>query len=441
MARYFGEHMAMLHAATSPSTSQTGGWNDANSRPAEPDIEREPAEQRLTRIPDNTSTRPSSDLSYRAVARNMERENRSILRDATSLRGFSATIQDANDRFEELQRHTEAVLTESRNARLAIERLRDPSSMAAEIQDARDTLEAARNGTRNHMRLAMERQLSRDSTPPARPVSILICLIWTRAQPLNANHTYRPAQNPRHARPIWAEDWPRDRRPDASTGGNNSQSTPRVIRSYADNLRPSGASRMPNVPASYDMGTVAARRGLSIPGDATQQHLVPVDGLGDRNRSLSPEDDDVWDTLLSSITPDPQPPSVGTSFASTSAPASAATSQTTTSNSAAQTSLTTPDGLYGELDAEHPCESGGDNSDTESEELWSGVRRLRRSYADIVGRATSRAGGRENEDLEMMGGGVDDMQRIVRNLARREDIPDEWWAEVGLSRSLPREAA
>lgn len=38
------------------------------------------------------------------------------------------------------------------------------------------------------------------------------------------------------------------------------------------------------------------------------------DGLGDRDRSLSPERDDVWNTLLSTITPDPQPPSVGSSF-------------------------------------------------------------------------------------------------------------------------------
>jgi hypothetical protein len=33
-------------------------------------------------------------------------------------------------------------------------------------------------------------------------------------------------------------------------------------------------------------------------------------------------------------------------------------------------------------------------------------------------------------------GGIGGMQRIVRNLARREDIPDEWWAEAGLSRTL-----
>ncbi|KAM4057474.1 hypothetical protein HRG_014418 [Hirsutella rhossiliensis] len=33
------------------------------------------------------------------------------------------------------------------------------------------------------------------------------------------------------------------------------------------------------------------------------------------------------------------------------------------------------------------------------------------------------------------------MQRIMSNLARREDIPDEWWAEVGLSRTLPQDDA
>jgi hypothetical protein len=33
-----------------------------------------------------------------------------------------------------------------------------------------------------------------------------------------------------------------------------------------------------------------------------------------------------------------------------------------------------------------------------------------------------------------------DMRRIVRSLADREDIPDELWAEAGLSRTLHREA-
>ncbi|ROV92759.1 hypothetical protein VMCG_09072 [Cytospora schulzeri] len=100
-----------------------------------------------------------------------------------------------------------------------------------------------------------------------------------------------------------------------------------------------------------------------------------LDGLGDRDRSLSPEGDGVWDTLLSSITPDPQPPSVGTSFASTPAPASAAgTSQSTASANSANSSRTSladgPDGGYTprEVGFAEVCESGGDNSDTEGDE-------------------------------------------------------------------------
>ncbi|KAB8303085.1 hypothetical protein EYC80_004538 [Monilinia laxa] len=42
-----------------------------------------------------------------------------------------------------------------------------------------------------------------------------------------------------------------------------------------------------------------------------------VNGLGDRERSLSPEEEGSWDAIL--ITPDPQPPSASSSFASTAA--------------------------------------------------------------------------------------------------------------------------
>lgn len=206
------------------------------------------------------------------------------------------------------------------------------------------------------------------------------------------------------------------------------------------------------------------------PRDASttqQEDASPVDGLGDRNRSLSPEDDGVWDTLLSSITPDPQPPSVGTSFASTSGPASAATSQSTgtNTNTSAHTHLTTPSTALATFEAlggshardyeNEQCESGGDTEgDDDDEDEEQEARHLRRfartrlhpdgpmgdDDLDVLGRARSYADvvrRMEDEDLE---GSVDDMQRIVRNLARREDIPDEWWAEAGLSRSLQHEA-
>lgn len=191
--------------------------------------------------------------------------------------------------------------------------------------------------------------------------------------------------------------------------------------------------------ASYP--AARAPSALEDPSQPRSQAQSPVDGLGDRNRSLSPEDEGVWDTLLSSITPDPQPPSVGTSFASTSAPASGPTSQNTeASANTSHTNTTAPTSIDAlEFDFEPPCESGGDNSDTEGEddELPQLVlRRFGRSYADVT------RSQREEDDLEIMGG-VESMQRIVRNLARREDIPDEWWADAGLSRSLQtrREAA
>ena len=47
-----------------------------------------------------------------------------------------------------------------------------------------------------------------------------------------------------------------------------------------------------------------------------------INGLGDRERSLSPPEDDHWETMLSTITPDPIAPSAGSSFASAAASAS-----------------------------------------------------------------------------------------------------------------------
>lgn len=62
--------------------------------------------------------------------------------------------------------------------------------------------------------------------------------------------------------------------------------------------------------------------------------------------------------------------------------------------------------------------------------------RFWRGYTDIVAaRADQVARHASQTDGENMGG----MQRIVQRLARREDIPDEWWAEVGLSRTIPLE--
>lgn len=163
------------------------------------------------------------------------------------------------------------------------------------------------------------------------------------------------------------------------------------------------------------------------------------DGLGDRDRSLSPEGDGVWDTLLTTLTPDPQPPSVGSSFASASASVSAAASNSAPTGSSS-TPITEPDAI--EEAFEPPCESACEGSDTENDDeeeeaARNALSRMHnRSYASVV--AAPEGDSTNDEVLELLGG-IGGMQRIVRNFARREDIPDEWWAEAGLSRTLARE--
>ncbi|KAH7025773.1 uncharacterized protein B0I36DRAFT_329103 [Microdochium trichocladiopsis] len=172
-----------------------------------------------------------------------------------------------------------------------------------------------------------------------------------------------------------------------------------------------------------------------------RNRLRPYDGLGDRDRSLSPEGDAVWDTLQSTLTPDPQPPSASSSFASTNA--STVASQRTVPLSSANTSMTSPD-----EPAEPPCDPVADNSelnDSEDETLdqilgqrLAGASRRsatdsnRRSYADVA--ADLSLGGISTDE------GASDwltgLHRIVRGLVSRDDIPDEWWAEVGLTRSM-----
>lgn len=221
---------------------------------------------------------------------------------------------------------------------------------------------------------------------------------------------------------------------------------PTVIRrqSSNDSMAAGRAPRSRNPdPAEY-LEEYRRRRNLQAPSAPTPpgryrpqrpvRSVRYMDGLGDRDRSLSPEGDSVWDTLQSTLTPDPQPPSVGSSFASTNA--SAAASQTTASSS--NTSITNPD-----EEVEPPCDPVAENlldtdddGDEEAEEHPTETSRRptphseRRSYADVV--AALPAGDDRTERLEWLS----DMQRIVQGLASRQDIPDQWWAAAGLSRSM-----
>ncbi|CAK7230622.1 hypothetical protein SBRCBS47491_007647 [Sporothrix bragantina] len=284
-----------------------------------------------------------------------------------------------------------------------------------------------------------------------------------------------------------------------------------------------------------------------------------MDGLGDRRRSLSPEGDSAWDTLLTTLTPDPQPPSVSTSFASTSsALAAAAEGQPTWVSSSQPTTTQTPvvaalpavpspvsrsrdDDENGTnestpipnlvetahtpawftheptflagnassgttsagtsqpvrspftvvsvdadtadesavmfesgVEGEAPCEDSemdeGVQRDGEDEDAaydeeeqgeeearaffmgmtdgpsTGGDRSMRSSFGGVRAGNSQGANNGANsnnsnsqETLDILG--IGGMQHIVRSLARREDIPDEWWAEAGLSRTLAREAS
>jgi hypothetical protein len=166
-----------------------------------------------------------------------------------------------------------------------------------------------------------------------------------------------------------------------------------------------------------------------------------LDGLGDRDRSLSPDGGAVWDTLLTSIPPDPQPPSAGSSFASASA-AAAATSSSGSGPTSVSTSMTTVD-ISGDSPTLRDCDISDSGSNTEDEEdMYElqefGRNRLGRSwrtYADVVTSRADRAARHGGTDTEHLGG----MHRIISRLAERDEIPDEWWLSAGLSRNLRRE--
>ncbi|PBP25098.1 hypothetical protein BUE80_DR003916 [Diplocarpon rosae] len=161
-----------------------------------------------------------------------------------------------------------------------------------------------------------------------------------------------------------------------------------------------------------------------------------LDGLGDRDRSFSPEGGAAWDTLLTSITPDPQPPSAGSSFASTSA-AAAAASSSESGPSSTSTSLTSLDRVA----VEPECDVSETESNAEEDEDIYGLdddlhhlsrhrgERLWRTYAEVV---TARADLATRNDTEHLGG----LHRIISRMARRDDVPETWWASAGLSRNL-----
>lgn len=182
-----------------------------------------------------------------------------------------------------------------------------------------------------------------------------------------------------------------------------------------------------------------------------------IDGLGDRQRSLSPDgerESDAWDTLLSTITPDANLPSTDTSFSST-FPSATDVSRHGTSRRSGASSQTQPSSLSSsrtgppELNfdvLDHlPCDFfSDDDEDTPvnhhrvsgssgiplSLRRSPGLHSTMSSHPPIptISFSFSDSG---DSDLQQM-------QAILDRLARREDIPDDWWAGAGLSRTMGR---
>ncbi|KAB5572602.1 hypothetical protein GE09DRAFT_678056 [Coniochaeta sp. 2T2.1] len=217
------------------------------------------------------------------------------------------------------------------------------------------------------------------------------------------------------------------------------------------------------------------------PSHVARAPRTRVDGLGDRDRSLSPEGDDAWDTLLTTVTPDPQPPSVSSSFASF----LSSVAGRTPANDSSNTSMTGREPGAEESAVEQPCDSDEEGDPVRFDvDMDDDTSAQPNTYADVVrnagytmpsgvrtrtapvGRPGSGSGtgaarrprvriervrnghiyASSNEpatdDLILqLVGGLGGMQHIVRNLVSREDIPNDWWVDAGLSRALPRDGS
>ncbi|KAE8351426.1 hypothetical protein BDV28DRAFT_137095 [Aspergillus coremiiformis] len=196
-----------------------------------------------------------------------------------------------------------------------------------------------------------------------------------------------------------------------------------------------------------------------------------VDGLGDRQRSVSPDGDhtnDAWETLLTTITPDTNLPSVDSSFTSASAGTNAsingtsrssATSFGTVPNSMDSTAPTVQMVLDPYPEFLNPCDysSSTDSDsdfDSEAEATRNSLfhyhyRRIREIEMNARRDARRRARNvhstmRSQPPIPTISFAISDstdpdlhhMQAILDRLARREDVPDELWTAAGLSRTI-----
>ncbi|KAJ5814009.1 uncharacterized protein N7503_000759 [Penicillium pulvis] len=205
-------------------------------------------------------------------------------------------------------------------------------------------------------------------------------------------------------------------------------------------------------PPSYNPAEFLSMDGIVGPA-RRRPHRDPImDGLGDRQRSVSPDDREsnaAWETLLSTLTPDSHLPSTSTSFSSATAP----TTDTSSRHSARQSRRLPPPPVHTALDPYpdqlHPCDlSSSEDEDTpvnynSSGPILFGASGLPLPLYRGAGLSSTMSNHPPIPTISFSFDSSSDtdlqqMQAILDRLARREDIPDDWWAGAGLSRNMGR---
>lgn len=191
------------------------------------------------------------------------------------------------------------------------------------------------------------------------------------------------------------------------------------------------------------------RRGALNSSRASREAAsVAVDGLGDRRRSFSPEDD-TWETLLTTMTPDDRLPSVHSSFTSATASASSLSSNSTSSYgtlaTAPSTATETLDNAYPTICDNTDSEGSGTeiehNIDGEDSVVEDFRARESSTYSSTHAHAHAPRTSRHLDHAEQhdrqrrIFEREEELRRIQANLDRLErQVPQEWWVAAGLER-------
>ncbi|MCJ1400782.1 hypothetical protein MMC11_003990 [Xylographa trunciseda] len=274
--------------------------------------------------------------------------------------------------------------------------------------------------------------------------------------------TDRADQSPAESIPLYAHLPPLVNAPGATPS-----LTPRFAPAYrqedsaftqrVDDSRRARRAHLTSLREAYAGGHPPLRRNRHrIPYNAIDDRGLPIvidhtDGLGDRRRSFSPEDN-TWETLLTTITPDERLPSAESSFTSASVSASSLSSNSASSST---TLLTAPSSSSGTLNAiSNICDDPTDSSCSETDDDFTTV--MHHEFLDELPppdparysaniHATGRRMSREiNEQFARLRRRTDEelvhqrLQTMMERVGSQEPVPvsDDWWASAGLSRAI-----